>query len=216
MGVTSTSLTDLVLVRHAQAEHNVAGRHALMSGWADLPLTACGTAQAERLARWLQHELRAAAVYTSPSERARHTALPIVRRLAVELRIESDLREIHCGDADGRSIAEVRERYPREWAANDAQQDPNFRWPGGESYREFRERVLGVVERIAAAHRGERVVLVTHTGVISQLMGHYAGLSPARWARFRPRNASITELRWSEQRLQVLGFDRLPDGCQAA
>jgi hypothetical protein len=36
-----------------------------------------------------------------------------------------------------------------EWANNSKQADPNFRWPGGESYREFRERILRTTEDIA-------------------------------------------------------------------
>src|SRR5690606_10824863 len=108
---------------------------------------------------------------------------------------------------DGLSIAEVKRRYPGVWAANQRQDDPDFAWPGGESYRAFRERCLAEVEAIAAAHRGEQVLVVTHTGVVSQVVGFLRGASAACWECYRPGNASITEIAWDQRAGRLVRFD---------
>jgi Histidine phosphatase superfamily (branch 1) len=96
------------------------------------------------------------------------------------------------------------------WQRNLAHSDDEFRWPGGESYLEFRGRVLGVVQRLAAAHRGQRIAVVTHAGVISQVMGVLQGASPARWDLWRAANCSATEIRWRREAGTVVCFDWRP------
>jgi broad specificity phosphatase PhoE len=126
------------------------------------------------------------------------------------IRVDLDLREINCGLAEGLTLEAVRVRYPDHWRRNLEQRDPEFRWPGGECYRELRERSIAAIRRIADEHRGERVLIVTHAGVISQLVGVVHGSSPARWEDFRPRNGSITELHVSSRHFTIQRFDDLP------
>ena len=65
-------MTDLLLIRHGQATHNLDGRWV---GWGATPLTEEGQRQAEALARRLASWSPAiACVYTSPLLRARQTS----------------------------------------------------------------------------------------------------------------------------------------------
>lgn len=205
----------LVLIRHGHTAANAEGLHVPMSGWTDLPLSDQGVVDAVRVARQLAVEPAATAAYTSPLQRARHTAQVILDERPMSLALEPDLREIYCGEAEGLPLHEVCRRYPQLWGQNLAENDTEFRWPAGESYRELRERSLAAVQRIASIHPGERVVVVTHTGVISQLVGSIQGVSPACWSRFRPRNGSITELRVCSGKLELVRFDALPSDAPA-
>ena len=66
---------------------------------------------------------------------------------------------------------EVRERYPEgfaRWLDGEIGHD-------GETREAFEERVVGAVERIAAAHSGEHILVVTHGGGIRALRRHAAG-----------------------------------------
>ena len=101
----------------------------------------------------------------------------------------------------------MQRRYPRPWRRNLAQTDQAFCGPGGESYRAFRARCLAAIRQIAAAHPGQRVLVVTHAGVITQVVGALAGTSAARWGAFRTANANITELRWWGVGGTVMRFD---------
>jgi broad specificity phosphatase PhoE len=194
----------LLLIRHAEMQGTTEDPAGLLCGWCDSPLSARGRRQAEALARRLTHEPPATVLYSSPLRRAAETAAVLSEKLALAVRWTPRLREISCGILDGHSISEAQSKYPELWRRNLAQTDEDFRWPGGESYREFRARCLGVLERIAAQHPGERVLVVTHAGVISQCLGWLNGKSAAQWEPYRPRNASITEVRWAEA---VLRFD---------
>jgi len=117
------------------------------------------------------------------------------------------LREIACGSLDGLPLAEVQARHPALWRRNLAQVDENFTWPGGESYRGFRRRVVRAVTMLAAAHLGERIVVVTHAGAISQLLGALHAESPARWEAFRVGNGSVTELHWQGYQAALVRYN---------
>jgi broad specificity phosphatase PhoE len=197
-------MTTLLLVRHAHTAANDLERKPVMSGWADVPLSTRGVKQLTTLASADLGEV-APVIYSSDSIRTLHTAGSFAQgRRIVPLR---SLREISCGDVDGWRVATVQERYPELWQRNLAQNDPDFRWPGGESYRELRTRVLRAMRGIASRHRGERVAVVTHTGVITQVMNHAKGLSPANWKRWRAANASVTTIEWDDDdRVRVIRF----------
>jgi broad specificity phosphatase PhoE len=197
------SATHLLLIRHAHTSSN-GGSAALLSGRIDLPLSTRGRHQVTLLARRL-HDTHVDAIYTSPLRRARDTASAFAPFVPVQLCPE--IQEINCGLLDGLPLTEVKRRFPRHWATNLRQEDERFRWPGGESYREFRARSLGAIRRLAQAHRGHTIAVVTHAGVISQIIGALEGLSPAAWEPFRPGNTGISRLTWQRGSATVLSFD---------
>jgi alpha-ribazole phosphatase/probable phosphoglycerate mutase len=197
----------LVFVRHAHVADNDAAEGARLCGWFDSPLSRRGWTQVERLCARLEQAPRPAALYTSPLRRALSTAHVIGSRLGLPLRPLDLLREIHCGRLEGVPLVEVQRRYPCLWHANLRQTDDGFHWPGGESYRDFRRRILRAVVGIAAAHPGEQVMIITHAGVIGQVLGALHGIRAARWEPFRPSNASLTVVDWVDTTGQVRTFD---------
>jgi broad specificity phosphatase PhoE len=202
-----SSSAELVLVRHGQTASNCIHPDPLISGWTDLPLTVSGERQVELLRKRFETEPAAAALYSSPLQRARATADGVAATTGLSIRLRDDLREINCGKVDGLPISLVRRFHAELWARNLLQTDEHFRWPDGESYCELRERSLTALDRIAAKHAGQRVLVVTHAGVISQVIGSLFGRSPASWEPFRPHNTSLTRLRWSTTSREVLVFD---------
>ena len=148
-----------------------------------------------------------AAIYSSPLRRAWDTALGLQEAGLGQVIACAELEEIDCGELDGMLLEWVKGRHPGLWAANRRQTDDAFRWPGGESYREFRARCLRAVRRLARMHRGERIALVTHAGVISQILGYIHGFGPARWEPFRPGHTGFTEIQWSRRQAAVVAFD---------
>jgi broad specificity phosphatase PhoE len=198
--------TTLLLVRHPHTAANDRGGVHL-NGWTDAPLSDRGMAEASLLERRLAADgaERVGAIYSSPLLRARTVA----ERFATRARVayDPDLREIGCGDVDGWHVERVRAEHPLLWRRNQMQDDEHFRWPRGESCLEFRARCLAAIARIVSAHPGQRVVALTHAGVVSQVMGDIAGTSCARWDAFRPGNASITSVEFRGRERRVLGFD---------
>lgn len=197
----------LVLIRHAHTEGNGGGLgRPILQGRADLPLSRRGRRQVRLLEQRLRNGARFSAIYSSPLRRARETAAALARSGLGPLRFCPMLQEIDCGVLDGMPLDEVQRRFPRVWAANLTQSDELFSWPGGETYRDFRVRCLRALMTFTSRHQGP-IALVTHAGVIGQILGALAGTSPARWEGFRPGNTAITEIDWAGGSGTVLRFD---------
>jgi broad specificity phosphatase PhoE len=196
----------LLFVRHAAIDCSRNG-HKLLCGSYNVPLSNEGRRQADLLRRRLASERRLDGLYVSPLRRAIETAEAAPENLRPYTRMLKSLAEIDCGDLEGFPLAAVRMEYPDAWLMNEAQSNEDFAWPGGETYRVFRKRVLRAVEAIARIHKGQRVLLVTHAGVINQVLGSIMGQSAARWEYPRPRNASITSVMWGGGQPSIACFD---------
>lgn len=201
-------MSHLILVRHGHIAGNTRSEaEGRMNGWTDAPLSPLGWLQANALRERMKREPPTVARYSSPLRRAVSTARALSGLPFGPLRFLDELKEIHCGEVDGWTASETRLRYPEIWEANLRQDDDDLGWPGGESYRQLRDRCLLAVRRITEAHPGERVLVFTHAGVISQLMGVLHEIRPAAWEPFRPGNCSITEIEWTDGTGRLIRFD---------
>ena len=187
-------MTRLLLIRHAHVDTGPgAGR---LCGWLDLPLSAKGERQvAELRQRELARE-RPHALYTSTLRRARDVATALGYLWDLAPHPLDSVREIHCGELEGRSIDELAHEERELMSRNAAQTDDDFTWPAGESYRELRARVLAALSDIAARHPAQCVAVVTHAGVIAQVLGILKGRPAAAWEPDRPPPLSVTEVLW--------------------
>jgi alpha-ribazole phosphatase/probable phosphoglycerate mutase len=198
----------IILVRHGHSDGNNAGLDAPLSGWHDTPLNDRGWRETDELADRLRGEVQGSAVIcSSPLQRCLRLAEAIGAAVGGTIEREPDLREIFCGELEGRPIGEAQRRYPELWAANLRQDSDEFRWPGGESYAEFRQRCLSCLDRIRRSHPTALLILVSHAGVISQFIGALRGTPSGHWAEHRPGNASITELADDGATLTLVRFD---------
>jgi probable phosphoglycerate mutase len=182
--------SQLLLVRHgASAPYRVGEDFALVDGHGDPPLDPIGHHQAERVAERLAGE-QIAAIYVTSLQRTVQTAEPLASRLGIEPIVESDLREVLLGEWEGGAFRKhVAEGHPIAM-----QMMAEQRWdviPGAESSEVFTARIVGAVERIAARHVDEFVVVFTHGAVIAQLLAYATG---ARRFSFISDNASISHL----------------------
>lgn len=144
--------------------------------------------------------------------RAMETSTPVVRELNHDKEVYDWLREI---------------QNPAEWEGEPAEvierafEHANFRemeemWdglPGGESFRDFHERVVtGLIDTldshgVHAFDPGQRdlwnvedperrVVIVAHAGTNAVILGHLLGLDPVpwEWDRFRQPHTGVSRL----------------------
>ena len=185
------SAARLLLIHHAEVDP--AGR---MYGGFDAPLSVVGHATLAALQARTPAAPPPAALYTSSHSRARELAGILGRAWHLAPRYASALGEIHYGRIEGMRVEDVRRVYPAAWARHEAQLDDHFRWPEGESFSAFRARVLACLSSIAARHPGGRVAVVTHPGVVSQVLGRLKDRPPAAWDSDRPAPLSATEVTW--------------------
>ena len=152
-----------------------------------------GRRQAEAAARRIGALRHVTAVYASPIDRARETAVPIAQSLGLPVRIERDLAELDVGEWTGLSLARARQR--REWAT--IQQHPSgFRFPGGESFMECQTRMTAAIARFVERHRGGTIVAVSHADPIKLFAAYALGTPLDLFQRIVIATASITVVSW--------------------
>ena len=183
-------MTELILIRHGETAWN---RERRMQGQTDTQLSDLGRAQTEAVgARLAKHPF--AALYSSDLARAWDTAAAISRASGRDIRREPALRERTFGILEGMTHEEMAQRHP-EAHAQFSKRDPDYAVPGGESPRQFYERSLACLNRIARAHPGVSVVVVTH-GLVLDTLHRAARQMPLQAKRDAPLlNASLNTFR---------------------
>jgi broad specificity phosphatase PhoE len=163
----------LLLARHGRTAYNHERR---FQGRLAVALDAVGVAQAKELAARAA-QIPFAALYSSPLRRARETADIVAAAIGLEVVEDQRLVETDAGDWTDMSFAEVIERWPEEFGRF-AALDPDFAFPGGESFADQRRRVAQALSEIAA---GALPALVICHGVVIRLaLRAFGGQSPAR------------------------------------
>lgn len=163
--------TEFLLIRHGATIGVAEGEtFPLKFGHGDPSLSPDGEVQAELTAKRLMLE-EIHALYVTPLIRTHQTAAPFEKLTGLAARVEHDLREVFLGDWEG---GEFRRRA--------AAQDPRFvaamredEWghiPGAETTQQLIDRCIAAMERLRAAHVGQRVAVVVHGGVIAAILNH--------------------------------------------
>lgn len=195
-------MAELILVRHGVTAWNKDRR---FQGQIDIPLDDEGREQAERTGRRLARET-VDAVYSSDLGRAWQTAGAIASALGLAVRAEHGLRERNYGAFEGCTHDEIRLHQPQAYARWHAR-EPGFDLPGGgESLETFHARVLATLQALARRHPGERVVAVTHGGVLDCAYRIASGLPIEAPRGHDLLNASLNRIGWGGGRFSLLGW----------
>jgi broad specificity phosphatase PhoE len=178
--------TRFTLVRHGETEWNILGKEM---GQLDSPLTPTGVNQGKALGQRLAN-VHFDAFYSSDLGRASATSMLLAENLSLPIVYEPRLRERHTGIFQGHTIAEIRNKFPKERADYER---IGFEYiiPGGESAKQRLERTLTCLEELATRHQGGSVLAVTHGGILTGFFQHVLGISPESPVRFRRLNAAI-------------------------
>jgi probable phosphoglycerate mutase len=179
--------TEFILLRHGETEWNGLGR---LQGHQDSPLSREGLSQAEALAVRLA-PCSFHALYCSDLGRAVETARRIATRTGHPVRQDLRLRERGVGILEGLTRQEAHQRHPEVFAEYSTG-GPDFVVPGGESVSQRLQLALECLRELGARHVGERVVVVTHGGVLSSLFRHSLGIPPGV-----PRTFSVLNASWN-------------------
>ena len=190
-------MTRLVLVRHGETEWN---SDAVYRGRADVELSAAGRLQAELLARRFVGE-KLAFLGSSPLSRARDTALSIAASAGVELQIVDELNDLDCGEWQGLSDAQVKERYPelrRQWHVA----PHTVTIPAGESLSDVESRVAALLDRVLQLEG--RILLVSHRVVLKVMVCRLLGLDNSHFWNIRQDMCGITVFDYMDGRLVLI------------
>jgi alpha-ribazole phosphatase len=149
-------------------------------GHTDDPLTSAGLSQ---MFAAIADSDRWDRVISSPLIRCAAFSSAFARQNALPLSFDTRLKEIDFGVWEGRSAAELMAEAPE--ALTRFWRDPDrYPPPGGESLAHFQARLLDAWHNILSAHAGQRLLIVTHGGVIRVLLCHVFEVDVSRWHEF--------------------------------
>ncbi|MFD5768174.1 bifunctional RNase H/acid phosphatase [Streptomyces sp. NPDC127049] len=179
-----------VLLRHGETALTPEKRFS-GSGGSDPELSEAGRRQAAAVADALAARGTIQHIVSSPLVRCRQTAEAVADRLGLDVVLEPGLRETDFGAWEGLTFAEVRERYPEDmdaWLASPKAAPTG----GGESFTTVARRVAATRDRLAEAHAGRTVLLVSHVTPIKTLVRLALGAPPESLFKMELSAASLS------------------------
>jgi broad specificity phosphatase PhoE len=183
-------MTTCYIIRHAEKEkgdfYNPRLRHQ------DQPISQKGQAEALKLWSYLCDK-GISAIYVSGYQRTGQTIEDAAKQLGITPVIDERLNELDNGFLDNLSGQEVQERYPDFWKVYQ-ERSADFRFPGGETGEEACRRIADFLEEKRQAHSAENIVLVSHEGLIRQLICHILNLPVYKRGNFYIDLCGIMEI----------------------
>jgi len=182
-------ITELVFVRHGEAQCNADGR--VGGPRTCTGLTNRGYAQVEQVTRRLAAEHRDRpfdALYAGPRLRLRQTGEIISQALGIPLTTDVRLDGPVHGNADGKPWAEVKTA-----AHGGPHAHPDTPWAlGSDTWNGYLERAGAHLAQLIAEHEGDRVLFAAHGETVIAAHTLLLGLPPGSPAGFTITHASIT------------------------
>lgn len=196
----------IYLVRHGMPEKSTSEK--VYIGVTDRPLSTRGSAEASQLGRYFLQHLSATTtvrILTSPLQRCRQTAAEMYRvlsdggiKLPKPLVVEA-LHEIDLGEWEGKSVREIRERFPEAYEAR-GHALGTYHTPGGESFLEAGIRFRKAIEAcLPDMDESEILLVVAHAGVIRAYLSLLTGRDLDHLMDIPLPYASVTELEVDQQ-----------------
>lgn len=172
---------NIYLIRHGETDWN--GKF-LFQGHTDTPLNASGRRQAAAIGKWLA-DAGIERIITSDLSRAYKTAEIINSKLARKVTVErmKELRERNYGSLEGKKY----DLYHSKRKEFDGEKDGLFFG-----------RVNNAFKSIIKSCTGKNIAVVTHGGVVRQIVADTIGLKD--YKKLRIYNGSISELFYNHEK----------------
>ena len=157
-------------VRHGQTYLNIAGKTNGQS--MDDSLTEEGINQAKETLIKISKDYTE--IYSSDLLRAKQTAEILNQKLNLSIQYDKRLRERDVGSLLEKSWMEIGQ----EIKTIDKNQKYNYQPQGGESVEDVKERLLSFINEIVLNKKDEKILVVTHGGIIRLLHHMLYGETP--------------------------------------
>ena len=161
----------IALLRHGKTVWNEEKR---IQGRRDSPLSENGKKQVHQWGEFLS-KVAVDRVISSDLGRVKETVSILQQYIeTVPVEYNPAFREQSWGEWEEKTFTWLQKNKAAELAAQVAS-GWDFRPPGGESRREVLQRALPAVENLVERFPGERILLVSHEGIVKCLLYHLTG-----------------------------------------
>jgi len=196
-------LGQIIFLRHGQAKNNT---ERILAGRTEgIPLTETGIKQAEHTAELLEH-MNISAIYSSPIQRAKHTAEIVAEHNSLNVTLDERLIELDMGKFTGVPYDEIFTSHGNVFMKF-YNGELEIAHNGVETFAEVKKRVLGIVDHVIEKHPDENVVLVTHMDPIKAMLSTIVNLSPTNLFELIIANASLNIFREKERKFSLSGLN---------
>ena len=199
----------IIFLRHAQAENNT--KRILAGRTQGVPLTKEGLEQAERIAKYLK-PLNISAIYSSPIERAKHTAEIVAKHNSLNYELDSRLTELDMGKFTCKPYEEIFAKYGNVFLKY-YENAPAIAEHEIETFPQVKKRILDMVNYVVKKHKNENVLLVTHMDPIKIMLSEIMYLTPQALFELIITNCSLTIIKENNMKfflsaINVMDTDR--------
>ena len=137
--------------------------------------------------------------------RAQQTAQAVAQALGQSCVTETGLREQCFGVFEGLRASDIQAQHPDAWQRW-LKFDAHYAVEGAESTQVFYDRVIAAMALLAQQHAGERLVVVTHGGVLDMIWRHAQALSLNGPRVCDIPNAGLNQVVWRDASLHILDW----------
>jgi len=195
----------IIFLRHAQAENNA--KRILAGRTEGVHLTKTGIEQAERIAKYLK-PLDISAIYSSPIERASHTAEIVAKNNSLDHNLDDRLTEIEMGKFTRMNYDDMFAKYGNIFLKF-YQNDPVIAEHEVETFPQVQSRILDMVSHIVEKHKNENVILVTHMDPIKSMLSTVMDLKPKALFELIIANASLTIVKEQDKKFSLSAINAM-------
>ena len=193
----------IIFLRHAQAKNNT---ERILAGRTEgVPLTDTGIKQAEQTAQLLKH-MNISAIYSSPIERAKHTAEIAGKHNSLDVTIDDRLNELDMGKFTGMPYDDIFKSHGNVFMKF-YNGELEIAHNGVETFPDVKKRILGIVDHVIEKHPDENVLLVTHMDPIKAMLSTVIDLSPTNLFELIIANASLNIFREKDRKFSISGLN---------
>ena len=195
----------IIFLRHAQAENNT--KRILAGRTEGVPLTKTGIQQAEQISEYLK-PLDISAIYSSPIERAKHTAEIVTKNSAIDVELDDRLTEIDMGKFTRMNYDDMFAKYGNIFLKF-YENDPVIAEHEVETFPNVQKRIIDMVDHVIKKHNNENVILVTHMDPIKSMLANVMDLKPKTLFELIIANASFTILTEQERKFSLSAINAM-------
>tara|TARA_B100001750_G_C15489914_1_gene590654 strand:- start:65 stop:724 length:660 start_codon:yes stop_codon:yes gene_type:complete len=193
----------IIFLRHGQAKNNT---ERILSGRTPgVPLTDKGITQAQQTAELLE-DMNISAIYSSPIQRAKHTAEIVGKHNSIDVTIDDRLIELDMGKFTNVPYDEIFTSHGNVFMKF-YNGELEIAHNGVETFADVKKRVASIVEEVIEKHPDENVVLVTHMDPIKAMLSTIVDLSPTNLFELIIANASLNLFREKDRKFSLSGIN---------
>ncbi len=193
----------IIFLRHGQAKNNT--ERVLSGRTPGVPLTDKGITQAQQTAELLEH-MNISAIYSSPIQRAKHTAEIVGEHNSIDVQIDDRLIELDMGKFTGVPYDEIFANHGNVFLKF-YNGELEIAHNGVETFADVKKRVTSIVDEIIEKHPDQNVVLVTHMDPIKAMLSNVVDLSPTNLFELIIANASLNLFREKDRKFSLSGIN---------